>query len=168
MSLIHTDTERRDLYRLLTGEGEPTNIDLEDFNEIIRNHDSPLADYIRNCLINANVIQTDSIQKKWEDFAIALDNTLNTECYNKEKDECCVCLKNHNFRTQCGHSVCTTCINRINKIENVNTCPMCRQRMFRITGYDEEDDGIYFDDLKIYQGKKGKKYRVKQRHLSFS
>ena len=168
MSLIHIDAEIRNLYRLLTGEGEPTITDMEDFNEIIRNHDSPLADYIRNCLINANIIQPVSTQKKWEDFGTALDNTLNTECYNIVKDECCVCLKTHNFRTQCGHSVCTTCINKINKTENVNTCPMCRQRMFRITGYNEEYDGLCFDDLKIYHGKKGKKYRVKQRHLSFS
>jgi hypothetical protein len=44
----------------------------------------------------------------------------------REQNECCVCLRENNVLTSCGHSVCPECKNQLKS----NSCPMCRKKIF--------------------------------------
>jgi len=43
-------------------------------------------------------------------------------------DECCICYEKTNVKTECNHSVCETCLNKIIEKQN-KKCPMCRHAL---------------------------------------
>ena len=59
-----------------------------------------------------------------------LNNILNKNNYN---DECCICFDSCNTKTQCGHSVCSSCINEIASKNQQIECPLCRNFLYNQT-----------------------------------
>lgn len=46
---------------------------------------------------------------------------------NNELEDCCICLEDCNTKTECGHSICKTCVDKLYFNHQSETkCPMCR------------------------------------------
>jgi len=62
------------------------------------------------------------------------------ELQQKMPDDCCFCLEEllraNAVTTNCGHSFCQGCFGRYSK----KNCPSCRQRLTRLTTYQENSD----------------------------
>jgi len=60
--------------------------------------------------------------------------------YYESKDSCPICLKTIGLDsciTKCGHKFCTGCL--LQSIQNINTCPLCRNELVQKSDSIEED-----------------------------
>jgi len=49
---------------------------------------------------------------------------------NTELDNCCICFEDCNTKTECGHSICKTCVDSLYCDHQCKTkCPMCRKEL---------------------------------------
>ena len=76
-------------------------------------YDGKLHNYVSNMK---------ALRHSIEEAEMNAENQENIILNDCEENECCVCYENTTTKTNCGHTLCNSCVNRLQEA----SCPLCR------------------------------------------